>query len=130
MSATDIAHKVMDAFESLDFEKNLYPLLADDVVYRNMPQEPIYGKQAVRNLFDSFGDVSSIRFDRLGAAASGDKVFSEHLDHLVINGTEVVMPMTTVFTMKDGKIVEWKEYYDMHTFERQLGHTHPGSATN
>jgi limonene-1,2-epoxide hydrolase len=128
MDPIEIAFKVMDAFESLDFEKNLYGLLDDDVVYQNMPQTPIYGKDAVRRLFDSFGNVSSIRFDRLNAAANGDTVFCEHLDHMVINGSEVVIPMTSIYTLKNGKIVRWREYYDMNTFERQLGHRHPGAT--
>jgi limonene-1,2-epoxide hydrolase len=127
MSPREIVEELMVAFEVLDFER-LYTLVTEDVAYQNMPQAPIHGLAALRQLFGGFGNVSQIRFERRGLAVDGNRVLSEHLDLLVINGRTCVVPMMSSFTIRDGKIAEWREYYDMPTFERQLGRTHPGAA--
>ncbi|HLY56371.1 MAG TPA: nuclear transport factor 2 family protein [Stellaceae bacterium] len=127
MSPRDVIERLMAAFEALDFA-SLYELVAEDVVYQNMPQGPIYGRAALKRLFEGFGNVSQIRFERRGMAVDGNRVLTEHLDHLVINGRTCVVPMMSSYTLRDGKVVEWREYYDMPTFERQLGRTHPGAA--
>jgi limonene-1,2-epoxide hydrolase len=126
MSPKETIQKLMSAFEALDFAA-LYMLVDDDVVYQNMPQEPLYGKAALEKLFSGFGNVSQIRFELRNIVSDGNTVLSEHLDHLVINGQTCVVPMMSSFTFRDGKIVQWREYYDMQTFERQLGRTHPGA---
>ncbi len=128
MTPGETIERLMAAFEALDFE-SLYDLVHEDVVYQNMPQNPIFGKAGLRALFGSFGDVSRIRFELLNIAVNGNVVLTEHRDHLVINGRPCLMPMMTSFTLKDGLVAEWREYYDMPTFERQLGHRHPGARS-
>jgi limonene-1,2-epoxide hydrolase len=128
MSPKETIERLMAAFEALDFEA-LYALVSEDVTYQNMPQQPIHGKDALRKLFGAFGNVSQIRFELLNMAVNGDVVLTEHRDHLVINDRRCVMPMMTSFTLKDGLVAEWREYYDMPSFERQLGCTHPGAAS-
>lgn len=126
MTPKQTIERLMSAFEALDFEA-LYALVDDDIVYQNMPQEPIRGKAALEALFSGFGNVSQIRFELRNMVSEGNTVLSEHLDHLVVNGRTCVVPMMSSFTLKDGKVAEWREYYDMPTFERQLGRTHPGA---
>jgi len=128
MTPIETIRTLMAAFERLDFDA-LYELVDETIVYRNMPQEAIYGKAALRELFGSFGNVSHIRFELLNIVAEGSVVLSEHLDHLVIGGQSCAVPMMSSFTLANGKIVEWREYYDMPTFERQLGRTHPGAKS-
>jgi limonene-1,2-epoxide hydrolase len=125
MSPKETIERLMAAFEALDFEA-LYALVSQDIVYQNMPQQPIRGKAALRKLFDGFGNVSEIRFELLNMAVNGDVILTEHRDHLVINGRSCVVPMMTSFTLKDGLVAQWREYYDLPTFERQLGRPHPG----
>ena len=128
MTPRETIERLMAAFESLDFD-SLFELVDENVVYQNMPQEPIAGKAALRKLFAGFGNVTQIRFELLNMAINGDVVLSEHRDHLVINGRTCVMPMMSSFTLKNGLIAQWREYYDMPTFEQQLGRTHPGAKS-
>ena len=128
MTPKDTIERLMAAFESLDFD-SLFELVDENVVYQNMPQEPIAGKAALQKLFAGFGNVSQIRFELLNLAVNGDVVLSEHRDRLVINGRTCVMPMMSSFTLRNGLIAQWREYYDMPTFERQLGRTHPGAKS-
>jgi limonene-1,2-epoxide hydrolase len=126
MTPIETIKTLMVAFERLDFDA-LYELVDENIVYRNMPQEAIHGKAALRALFGGFGNVSYIRFELLNIVAEGNVVLSEHLDHLVIGERSCVVPMMSSFALASGKIVQWREYYDMPTFERQLGRTHPGA---
>jgi len=128
MTPMETIKTLMAAFERLDFDA-LYELVDENIVYRNMPQEAVHGKAALRTLFGGFGNVSYIRFELLNIVAEGDVVLSEHLDHLVIGGRSCVVPMMSSFTLASGKIIQWREYYDMPTFERQLGRTHPGAKS-
>lgn len=125
MTPVQIVEKVYAAFAALDLE-GVYALLADDVVYQNMAQAPVHGKEALRRMWSKFGNISHISFEILNTARNGNVVLNERLDHLVIEGREIRIPMSASFTIEKGKIVAWREYYDMASMQRQLGRDHPG----
>lgn len=125
MTPVQIVGKVYAAFAALDLEA-VYALLADDVVYQNMAQAPVHGKEALRRMWSKFGNISHISFEILNTARNGNVVLNERLDHLVIEGREIRIPMSASFTIEKGKIVAWREYYDMASMQRQLGRDHPG----
>lgn len=125
MTPVQIVGKVYAAFAALDLEA-VYALLADDVVYQNMAQAPVHGKEALRRMWSKFGNISHISFEILNTARNGNVVLNERLDHLVIEGREIRIPMSASFTIEKGKIVAWREYYDMACMQRQLGRDHPG----
>lgn len=125
MTPVQIVEKVYAAFAALDLEA-VYALLADDVVYQNMAQAPVHGKEALRRMWSKFGNISHISFEILNTARNGNVVLNERLDHLVIEGREIRIPMSASFTIEKGKIVAWREYYDMASMQRQLGRDHPG----
>ena len=129
MTPIQIVEKVYAAFAALDLE-GVYALLADNVVYQNMAQAPVQGKEALRQMWGKFGRISHLSFEILNTARNGNVVLNERLDHLVIDGREIRIPMSASFTIEQGKIVAWREYYDMATMERQLGHHHPGGTVN
>ncbi len=122
---TDVHDALYAAFVALDLEA-VYALVDDDVVYRNMAQQPVYGKAALREMWSGFAEISALSFNILNRVANGDVVINERLDHLVIGGRDIHIPMAASLTVRDGLIVEWREYYDMRTFESQLGVAHPG----
>ena len=125
MTPLQIVEKVYAAFAARDLEA-VYALLADDVVYQNMAQAPVHGKEALRRMWSKFGNISHISSEILNTARNGNVVLNERLDHLVIEGREIRIPMSASFTIEKGKIVAWREYYDMASMQRQLGRDHPG----
>jgi limonene-1,2-epoxide hydrolase len=40
-------------------------------------------------------------------------VFTERSDSWTMNGVKVVCPFVGVFQVRDGKIVSWKDYFDL-----------------
>lgn len=115
------------AFGMLDLEA-VYALVDDGVVYQNMAQGPVHGLAGLRELWANFGAITYLRSEVLNMVADGEIVLAERLEHMVIDGREIAVPMAGAFRVRDGKITEWREYYDMPTFERQLGVTHPGAG--
>lgn len=126
MTPKQTIEAVFAAFGALDLEA-VYALVDDDVVYQNMAQGPVHGLNGLRSLWAGFGAISHLHSEVLNMAAEGEVVLAERLEHMVIGGHEIAVPMAGAFRVRNGKITEWREYYDMPTFERQLGVTHPGA---
>ncbi|MBV9411284.1 MAG: nuclear transport factor 2 family protein [Acidimicrobiia bacterium] len=86
---------------------------ADDGAYHAMPLPPITGKAALREWVEHFKGVAPARLDVHHQVASGDVVMNERTDHMTLNGRPVTLPICAVFTMADGRIKEWREYFDL-----------------
>jgi limonene-1,2-epoxide hydrolase len=127
MTPKQTIEAVFAAFGALDLEA-VYALVDGDVVYQNMAQGPVHGLQGLRDLWAGFGAISHLHSEVIHILAEGEVVLAERLEHMVIDGREIAVPMAGAFRVRDGKITEWREYYDMATFERQLGVTHPGAG--
>ena len=89
-------------------------LLADDVVYHNIGAPPAVGKDAtlaaVQFQFDAF---DPIEFRLTNIAADGDTVLTERLDVITANGVTSPVPVMGTFEVRDGRIVAWRDYFDM-----------------
>jgi limonene-1,2-epoxide hydrolase len=89
-------------------------LLADDVVYHNIGSEPAVGREAtlaaVKFLFDMF---DPIKFRLRNIAVDGDVVLTERVDEITANGITAPVPVMGTFEIRDGRIVAWRDYFDM-----------------
>jgi limonene-1,2-epoxide hydrolase len=95
---------------------------ADDAVYHNLPQDPLEGRAAIKAFLDDFfPSITSAEFEILHNAAEGDVVFTERVDRFETGGKKVALPVAGVFEVKDGKIVAWRDYFDMATWTGQMG---------
>ncbi|OBG32802.1 limonene-1,2-epoxide hydrolase [Mycobacterium alsense] len=96
---------------------------ADDAVYHNVPVEPIAGIAGIRAIFRSFLDAfSDARLDILTLAAEPGRVLVERIDRFTMNdGRKVVLPVTGVFEVENGKIRRFSDYFDLADFEGQSG---------
>lgn len=93
----------------------------EDPIYHNMPSGPVKGEKGVRALISGFiGPAEKIDWEIITIAQSGDTVLAERIDRFTINGKEVVLPCLGAFVMRDGKIVEWRDYFDMATWQKQM----------
>jgi len=44
----------------------------------------------------------------------------ERIDITIVNGKEITLPCLGVFEMQDGKIIEWRDYFDLATYTNAL----------
>ena len=113
--------------DQLDEARNL---LAEDVFYHNIPMEPIIGRNAWRASSREFGMGTRLRtnWKTVAIAASGDTVLTERVDEFsTADGGRMSIPLMGSFRVRNGLIAEWRDYFDMKDFERQLPAILPAS---
>ncbi|KQH78532.1 MULTISPECIES: limonene-1,2-epoxide hydrolase family protein [Mycobacterium] len=96
---------------------------ADDAVYHNVPVAPIEGIAGIRGIFEAFlAAFSDAKLDIVTLAAEPGRVLVERVDYFTMNdGRKVVLPVTGVFEVKNGKITRFSDYFDLADFEGQSG---------
>ncbi len=95
---------------------------AADAVYHNVPVAPVRGHAEIRGVLEMFvPPASAIRFDVVAVATRGNLVFTERVDRFTVGGKEIALPVAGVFEVRDSKIVAWRDYFDLATYQRQLG---------
>lgn len=94
---------------------------AEDAVYHNIPIAPAEGLDAIRGMLEMFvPPAEEIEFVIHASAARGDLVFTERTDRFVMEGGKTVaLPVAGVFEVRDGKIVAWRDYFDLQTWTTQ-----------
>lgn len=90
---------------------------AADVCYLNQPLEAIRGKADVRKMIASiFAPAKRAEFKLLHVFGFGNRVITERLDQWDWHGSgtwQLQLPVCGMFELtEDGKIHEWREYYD------------------
>ncbi|WP_338771339.1 limonene-1,2-epoxide hydrolase family protein [Massilia sp. METH4] len=98
-------------------------MLADDVLYDNVPFPDIVGRAEVERFHRGFGIGTDFLLDWqvTHIAAAGNVVLNERIDifrHR--NGGEIVLPVMGTLTVEHGVITVWRDYFDPAEFERQL----------
>jgi len=110
-----------EAFSRRDADEIL-AFFTEDAVYHNMPLPAMTGKPAIRPVLEMFlKPAASAEFEVLNIAASGDIVLTERIDRFEIAGKTIELPVMGTFEIKGGKIVAWRDYFDMATWTRQTG---------
>lgn len=104
----------------------------DATVYENIGMSKAVGIDECMAFANQFMEMSSngtIRVDVLSAAVNGDVVMNERIDHIVGGDGTVLMslPVMGIFVIKDGKILEWRDYFDTAGMFKQMAET--GAAT-
>ena len=125
-SPSDVVREFCSAFPGRDLA-TIERLLDDSAVYHNVGMEPAVGKDAslasIKGFFDMF---ESMEFKVLALAADGDTVLTERTDVLTANGVPAPLPVMGVFEVRDGRIVAWRDYFDMGL----AGHLMAGEAVD
>jgi len=115
----EIVRKFCAAFSRRDVDE-LLEFFDEDAVYHNMPMAPVRGKAGIRTVLDMFlKPAQSVEFVMLNDAASGNTVLTERLDKFQIGDRAVDLPVAGVFEVEGGKIVAWRDYFDMATWTKQ-----------
>jgi limonene-1,2-epoxide hydrolase len=112
-SPISVVESFLGALEAKEFDRAV-SLLADDVVYQNVPFPADRGKPAVvrtLKLFEKVVTKFEVRMKNI--AAQGGTVLTERVD--VLSGTLLYLDIKVcgTFEVRDGKIVLWRDYFDL-----------------
>ena len=83
----------------------------------------LHGRAAVKAEWETMMErVSSQKHDLLAIGSSGRFVFTERVDHSLMNGHWADIPLVAVFEVnEDALIVAWREYLDAGSVAAQHG---------
>ena len=119
-TASTIVNEFMKAAAKGDYDTAL-PMLAEDVVYQNMPLPPVTGRQGVKDTLDALlGMAAASGWEVLRELSSDDLVMNERVDWFEVNGKRLELPVMGVFEVKGGVITAWRDYFDLPTITSQM----------
>ncbi len=92
-------------------------VMTPDCHYINLPwpDKAVTGPDASFEFLSYFQSAYDTRLEILRDAVNGDVVMSERLETFtrVNDGVKALeLPVTGVFVMREGKIAEWRDYFD------------------
>ncbi len=95
---------------------------ADDIVwYPNRSMNPVHGKVAMMEFMEKFGrGMTDVFYEQTNMVESGNLLFVEGTENYTKKGRKVQLPYAGVVEFRDGKIIGWRDYFDMKSLEAQL----------
>jgi limonene-1,2-epoxide hydrolase len=117
MGAEETVLAFVAAWNALDWSR-IYALLADDIVYHNMPLKPVLGRDAVRAHLDAW-PVDACEWEVRNIASNGSVVLTERIDRFARGEDRIVVPVMGAFEVADGRIAAWRDYFDMGAIKPQ-----------
>jgi limonene-1,2-epoxide hydrolase len=97
-------------------EKNwdhMLEMFAEDGVLHSVMIEPVTGRENIRNRLSRLtAGIERIELQIRNMGVVNDVVMLERVDDFVFNGKHGSVPVVGVMEIADGKITEWREYYD------------------
>jgi len=119
MSNTQVVLDFIEAWNRMDWDR-VIGLLADDVVYHNIPMEKLEGKAAA-TAFIMGMQPESVQWDVISIAENGNKVLTERVDAFDLpGGKKIALPVMGTFEIEGGLIRAWRDYFDLGTFMKQM----------
>ncbi len=120
MNSEQIVVNFMAAWNRTDLDA-AYAMMADDIVWHNIPMEPAVGIDACKALMASFPPAEGIDFDTQHISSKGNVVMTERIDRFLIGGRWRNIRLMGIFEINpDGKIGKWRDYFDMAEFQREF----------
>jgi limonene-1,2-epoxide hydrolase len=117
--------QVVRGFCSAWLRRDLDEILSyvtDDMIYHNIPVPVIEGRENVALIFKTFLEMMHhIDLEITSLMVDGDKVFTERIDRMTAAEGHTDLPVGGYFELRDGKIAVMHEYFDLSTFENQIG---------
>jgi limonene-1,2-epoxide hydrolase len=121
MKNEQVIRDFIAAWSRLDPDE-LAGYFTEDGVYHNVPTGPVRGREAVRKLIAGFiAPWTGTRWEICHLVARGDLVIVERVDRTRMGEKGVDLPCLGVFELDDGRIREWRDYFDLATYTGALG---------
>jgi len=94
---------------------------AEDATWWNSPWPPVKGRDAIRETLRRGAEqMTALPWEIRHIVSNGEIVMTERVDNFLVGGTHVRVPCMGVFELREGKIVAWRDYWDLKQFEAQL----------
>jgi limonene-1,2-epoxide hydrolase len=120
-TASDLVLRFCDAFGKGATPGELVDFFADDAVYHNIPVDPAVGREAILALLDMFvTPAERVEFRVRNIVAEGDTVLTERVDVFQLPNATIELPVMGTFEVRAGKIVAWRDYFDLNQYMSQL----------
>lgn len=115
-----IVREFIAAWSRLDADE-LAEYFTDDGVYHNMPLQAVGGRDNVHAMIKGFiASWTETEWEIRSLLASGDTVIVERIDRIRSSAGNVDLPCVGVFEMEDGRIREWRDYFDLNTYAKAM----------
>ena len=119
MSDIDVVMDFIQAWNEKDWDA-IEDAFTDDVVYHNIPMEPLRGKAAAVAAIRAM-QPEEVDWQVLNIAAADGVVLSERVDNFVMrDGARVSLPVMGAMEIVDGRIRAWRDYFDLASFTSQM----------
>ncbi|MCG8670292.1 MAG: nuclear transport factor 2 family protein [Pseudomonadales bacterium] len=107
-----IVEAFLDACSELDFDKAV-AYIDDNCIYKNVPFHTAKGKNRIRRDLGSMsGAMNLFHVEMVHIAVNGNVVLTERVDTLGGRFFKAAIPLMGVFVVNNGKITEWRDYFD------------------
>jgi len=115
-----VLKEVILAWRRKDLETMLQYIDDDIAWHSHVGSPPLQGKAAMREFATSLTtQMKEIRWRLFEAARDGDRLHVEGVDDFISNDDRrVVVPYAGVLAVRNGRIVEWRDYFDRALFDR------------
>ena len=115
-----VVRDFIQAWSRLDAaELALY--FTEDGCYINIPSQRACGRANVEKFIRGFISTwTETVWEVKALVAAGDVVIAERLDKTRTTRGNVDLPCVGIFEMQNGKIKEWRDYFDLATFRNAM----------
>ena len=119
--ATALVLEFCEAWGKGATPSELVEWFTEDAVYHNIPVEPAVGREAILGLLNMFvTPAERVEFRVRNIVGSGETVLTERVDVFHLPNATIELPVMGTFEVKDGKIVAWRDYFDLNQYMSQL----------
>lgn len=119
LNNTETVLAFVQAWNDKDWD-GIEALFADEVIYHNIPMAPLNGKSEAMAMIRGM-QPKEVDWQILNIAESGNVVLTERVDNFVMaDDKEVSLPVMGAMELEQGKIVAWRDYFDLPSFTSQM----------
>jgi len=117
-----VVHEMMDAWKNSDWRK-VGDLFAEDGVLWSMMAEPVRGRDAIYKRIAALGEgvQGGVMLDVTHMGVIDGLVFMERTDRFIYKGKAGSVPVVGILDVRNGKVQEWREYYDRASLMSAMG---------
>jgi limonene-1,2-epoxide hydrolase len=117
-----VAKEMITAWKVADWRK-VADLFAENGSLKSMMVEPVNGRPAIYERIAALGKGApgGVVLDVAHIGVIDGLVFIERTDRFTYNGHAGAVPVVGVLDIRDGKVQEWREYYDRAQLLKEMG---------
>ncbi|MEY4250759.1 MAG: hypothetical protein RJA87_2392 [Pseudomonadota bacterium] len=117
-----VVQEMMQAWKNSDWRK-VGDLFAEDGVLWSMMAEPVRGREAIYKRIAALGEgvQGGVTLDVTHMGIIDGLVFMERTDRFIYRGKAGSVPVVGILDVRNGKVQEWREYYDRASLMSAMG---------